>query len=184
MAVIHEVTNALEFMTEQAKSYTTVEMEMMQNAPDFKDFTQQTNQMAQAFSSTTQNVQEAVTVFANYNQTLEQTLQRTQAAIILANLTGQSIKDSSNAILGMTQQFGLSSEQSLHMVDILSSTSRQLLISFPQALQEVASGIQKVGSVADQGGLSLEKLSAMIGVVAENTRQSGDTIGKILKLAA
>jgi len=131
--------------------------------------------------TTTQNVIAAIQVFANYNSTMTDTMERSKAAILLSNLTGKGITDSSNSILAMENQFGYAANQSEHMVDILAATARTLQIDYPVAIQQVSSGIEKVGSLANQAKVPLESLASMIGVTAEKTRLSGDTIGQAYK---
>jgi|GEM_PF-3042968 len=177
MESLHKIQEAFSFVNDTNRQLTTLQMEMTNTSLNFDAITKQANGFAIAMGSSTEKVIEAISIFGNYNATMEDTILRSKSAVLLSNLTGQAIGESSNQILAMQQQFGYSATQSEHLVDVLAGTARQLQIDYPEAIKEVASGIAVVGSVANQSGVSLEKLSGMIGTVADATRQSGSTIG-------
>ena len=181
MGIIHQINDAFSFITESNTKLTTLQMEMTQSKLDFADLTKQSNAFAFAMGNITGNVISAISIFGNYNSTMEETISRSKSAILLTNLSGQSITESSNTILAMQEQFGYASTESGHLVDILAGTARMLQLDYPVAIKEVSSGIQRVGSVANESGISLERLSSMIGTVAESTRMHGEVIGNAYK---
>jgi len=155
MESLHKIQESFSFINETNRQLTTLQMEMTNTSLNFDTITKQANGFAIAMGSSTQKVIEAISIFGNYNSTMEDTISRSKSAVILSNLTGQAIGDSSNQILAMQQQFGYSADQSEHLVDVLAGTARQLAIDYPEAIKEVASGIAIVGSVANQSGVSL-----------------------------
>jgi len=177
MGLIHQVSDAFSFITESNIKLTTLQMEMTQTKLNFSEITTEANKFALAMGNTTKNVLSAISVFGTYKSSLEDTIIRSKAAILLTNLTGESIETSSDAILSMQNQFGYAANQAEHLVDVLAGTARMLSIDYPIAIKEVSAGIERVGSVAQQSGVSLERLSAMIGTTAEVTRMHGEVIG-------
>jgi len=178
---IQQIKDALNFIKDMDYTFTTLQMEMTNTVLDFKELTTSANKFAISMGSSTQNVAEAIKVFGNYNNTISETMNRSKAAVIMSNLTGDSIKNSSSAILAVQMQFKMSADSALHIVDVFSGVARNLQIDYGDAMKEVANGIERVGSVAEMAGLKFEKLSAMVGTTAEVTRMSGDVIGNAYK---
>jgi hypothetical protein len=173
MQPIHAMQEGVKYIDSMNKSFTTLQMEMTDTKLIFEDVAKTANNYALAMGTTTETVMKAMQIFTTYTSTMDQVLEKSKAAIIMSNLTGQNIEQTSDALMGALAQFKLGSEDSMHVVDTIASSARTLQMDYPRAMQEIATGIQTVGSVAKESKMSLELLSSTIGVTAQNTRKSG-----------
>lgn len=173
---IRKIKESFDFIREQSKTFTNLQMEMTNTNLVFKDIVQTANEYATAMSNTTNNVMKAISVFGTYTATMDEVLEKSKAAIIMSNITGDGILQTSDDLMGTLAQFKLGAEDAMHVVDVIAGTSRNLSLDFPKAISEISTGIRTVGSVALESKVPLELLSSMIGTLAEKTRKSGSEI--------
>lgn len=181
MQTLNKFREGIEFIKEMNAAFTTLQMEMTNTKLDFKEVTNQTNELATSFGSTTKQVTEAIGIFSNYNTTMDEVIERSKAAVILSNISGQSVKDASNNLQGIMAQFKMSSDQSISVVDQIAGTARVLKVDYADAIKEVANGMNTVGSVADLAGVKTTELSGLVGTLVEKTKKSGNEVANSIK---
>jgi hypothetical protein len=181
MGLIHQIGDAFTFMYEQSKLFTNLQLEMTNTDLVFKDITNTANDYAKSMGTTTDSVMKAISVFGTYTATMDEILQKSQAAVIMANITGGSIETSADQIMGTLSQFNLASEDSMRVVDVIAGTARMLQVDYPKAVATISEGIQTVGSVANESKVPIELLSSMIGTLADKTRKGGAEIANGLE---
>lgn len=148
--VIDKIKDSFKFINEQSKVFTNLQMEMTNTNLVFSEITGTANNFATTMGNTTDNVMKAIGVFSTYTSTMDEVLQKSKAAVILSNLTGRNIEQTADDLMGTMAQFNLAAEDSMHVVDIIASTGRNLQMDYPKALQEISSGLRTVGSVAKE----------------------------------
>lgn len=137
--------------------------------------------LAKDLSSTVSDSMKVASIYANLQTTSEEVMQSVKPTLMLANTTGVDASTASDQIQGVLEQFDLTSDQSEHVVDVFESISSNLKLDFGKAIDSVAEGVQAAGQSAADAGMTFEQLSAVIGKVAEKTRDSGSEIGNSLK---
>jgi TP901 family phage tail tape measure protein len=178
---IRQIKEGIAYIIEMNKLFTNLQIEMTDTHLVFKNVLNITNEYARAMGTTTEKVMQAVAVFSTYTSTMEEVLQKSKAAIILSNLTGQSIEQTADALMGTMSQFELTAEEAMHVADVIAGAARMLQIDYPKAVQEISEGLRSVGGVAKESKVSIELLSSMIGTLAERTRRSGTEIANALR---
>lgn len=81
--------------------------------------------------------------------------------------------DATTALTAAINGYAMSSDEAMGIVDKLT----QLDLEFAASSGDIATAMSKVASVSAQGGVSLEKLMAILTVTEDQTQQSADTIG-------
>ncbi len=181
MGAIHNVQEAFDTILTLSKQFTNLQMEMTQSKLVFSEITQQAYEYAKAMGSTTSSVMEAIAVFGTYTSTMEEVFEKSKAAIILANITGQTVEQSSEQIMAVLSQFKLGAKDAMSVVDQAGAVARQLQVDYPVAVKEISLGIRTVGSVAKEAGMELSQLSGIMGTLVENTRRTGTQVGNAMK---
>jgi TP901 family phage tail tape measure protein len=171
--VIDKIKDSFKFINEQSKVFTNLQMEMTNTNLVFSEITNTANNYGLVMGTTTDKVMKAIGVFSTYTSTMDDVLLKSKAAIILSNITGQNIEQTSDSLMGTMAQYGLSADSAMHVADIITSTARMLSLDYPRGIQEISEGLRTVGSVAKSSKVSIESLSAMIGMLTEKNRKSG-----------
>lgn len=181
MQALHKMKEAFTFIEEMNKLFVNLQMEMTKTNLDFGEVTRTANEYAKSMNTTTESVMKAISVFGTYNSTMDEVLQKSKAAIVLGNITGQSIEQTSDALMGTMSQYNLQAEDAMHVVDIIAGTSRNLSVDYSKVVNEISEGLRTVGSVARESKASIEETSALIGTLVEKTRTSGSQSANAVK---
>ena len=180
--VISQLKESLVFLADMNQGFTNMSLEMTDVNLNFNEITQSANNYAIAMGTTTTAVMRGLEVFSTYNSTLEESIKKTQAAAIMSNITGQSMTDSADQLMGTLSQYRLGAEDALGIVDTIASVARNLQVDFPKAVSEISNGMRTVGAVSAEAGVSVQELSGMLGTLVETTRRSGSQVANGLKM--
>jgi len=180
--VISQLKESLVFLSEMNQGFTNMSLEMTDVNLNFNEITQSANSYAIAMGTTTTAIMKGLEVFSTYTSTLDESIKKTQAAAIMSNITGQSMTDSADQLMGTLAQYRLGAEDALGIVDTIASVSRNLQVDFPKAVSEISNGMRTVGAVSAEAGVSVQELSGMLGTLVETTRRSGSQVANGLKM--
>jgi len=178
---IRGIGEAFEFTKEQSATFTNLRMEMTDSNLKYGEVTESANKYAVSLNSTTDSVMKAIGVFGTYTSSMDDVLQKSQAAVVLSNISGQDIESTSDDVMAALQQYQLGADQAMRIADTISAASRLLQIDYPKAISGISNGLKVVGGVAHDSQMSLEKTEAIIGKIMESTRSSGTQAGTGLK---
>lgn len=147
------------------------------SAEEMTRFAAQANQAAKALSTTTTAYTDAALIF--YQQGLEgqAVLDRADAVIKLANVTGQSAKVVSDQMTAVWNNFYDGSKSIEYYADVLTA----LGAATASSTDEISQGLEKFAAVAETVGLSYEYATAALATVTAQTRQSADVVGTAFK---
>jgi TP901 family phage tail tape measure protein len=127
----------------------------------------------QAFST----VATAAGELARQGLSLEQTLKRTSDALILARLSGLDAASSVEALTASINSFNNSALDSTQIVNKLASVDAAFAVSSA----DLAEALKRVGSSAQDVGVSFDQLLAIVASVNQTTARGGAVIGNSLK---
>ena len=181
---MRQFKEGLSFIAEANSLFVNLQMEMTDTNLVFKEVLTTSNQYALALSTTTNSVMQAVAVFGTYTSTMDEVLEKSKAAIILSNISGQNVESAADTMMGIMAQYKMSADESMRVADIITGSARMLQMDFPKAIQEISTGLRTVGSVAKESKVPLELLSATIGTLAEKTRRSGSELANAYRTIA
>jgi TP901 family phage tail tape measure protein len=178
---VRNLIDGVKFIGELDTALTNINYTMDVSNEDLKNIGNSSIQMAKDLKTSASNILQAVTIYANANETAQSILNKSQPTIMLSNVTGMSASQTADILQGTLEQFNLGEDQLLHVSDVLQKVSQSMNVDFAKGIREVAEGIQSSGSVAADAGLSLENYTALLGNLIAKTRQSGSELGRSLR---
>ena len=169
-------------MTDLNKAMTLVNMTMSNmSGSSLYSLKQQSLSMAKDLSAATKTVTDAVTIYANENESVSSMLNKAQLTVLLSAASGMSSSSSADAIQGILNQFNLSEDQAMHVADTVEKLSSEIALDFSKGCDTISQSIATSGSVVNEAGMSFEKYAALVSTTAEKTRVSGSQIGNAFK---
>ena len=128
---------------------------------------------AQSFSA----VADAATELSRQGLGVEETLKRTNAALILTRLSGLDAKSSVDALTATLNSFSGSALDAIGVVNKLANVDAAFAVSSG----DLANAISRVGSTAQDAGVSLDELIALVTSAQQTTARGGAVIGNSFK---
>jgi TP901 family phage tail tape measure protein len=128
---------------------------------------------AQAFDV----VAEAATELSRQGLGVEETLKRTQAALILTRLSGLDAAASVAALTATMNSFQSATLEATEIVNKLANVDAAFAVSSA----DLANALSRVGSSADDAGISFDELIALVTTAQQITARGGAVIGNSLK---
>lgn len=181
-AIKTQAESAVKAVTDLNQAMTLVGMTMsgMTDA-SLNSLKQQSIDMAKELSTYTKTVTDAVTIYANENESAASMLAKAQPTVLLSAASGMKSSVAADAIQGIMNQFDLAEDKAMHVADVTEKLSSEIALDFSQGCDTIAKSISVSGSVVNEAGMDFEKYAAIVSSVAEDTRQSGSTLGNAFK---
>lgn len=181
-AIKTQAESAVKAVTDLNQAMTLVNMTMssMTDA-SLNSLKQQSLSMARELSTYTKNVTDAVTIYANENESAASMLAKAQPTVLLSAASGMNASTAADAIQGIMNQFGMAEDQAMHVADTVEKLSSEIALDFSQGCDTISKSIATSGSVVNEAGMSFEKYAALVSTTAEKTRVSGSQIGNAFK---
>lgn len=181
-AIKTQAESAVKAVTDLNQAMTLVGMTMsgMTDA-SLNSLKQQSIDMAKELSTYTKTVTDAVTIYANENESAASMLAKAQPTVLLSAASGMKSSVAADAIQGIMNQFDLAEDKAMHVADVTEKLSSEIALDFSQGCDTIAKSIAVSGSVVNEAGMDFEKYAAIVSTIAEDTRQSGSTIGNAFK---
>ena len=181
-AIKTQAESAVKAVTDLNQAMTLVNM-TMSNMTDasLNSLKQQSLSMAKELSTYTKTVTDAITIYANENESATSMLTKAQPTVLLSAVSGMKASAAADAIQGILNQFGMAEDQAMHVADVTEKLSTEIALDFSEGCNKIADAVSVSGSVVDEAGMDFEKYASIVAAVAENTRQSGSVIGNAMK---
>ena len=122
-------------------------------------------------------VAEAATELSRQGLGVEETLKRTEAALILTRLSGLDAAASVSALTAAINSFQNSTLEATEIVNKLANVDAAFAVSSA----DLANALSRVGSSADDAGVSFDELIALVTTAQQVTARGGSVIGNSLK---
>jgi TP901 family phage tail tape measure protein len=120
---------------------------------------------------------EAATEFARQGLTVEETLRRTTDALTLTRFTSLSAADSVDVLTAAVNSFSSAGITTSDILNKLVAVDTKFAVS----AADLANGLSRAGSIAQEVGVSLDDLNGIITSVQESTARGGSVIGNAFK---
>lgn len=176
--VIGITQNVVLSVMELDAALTNISYTMDLTDSQFEQIATSSANMAKELGSSVTSVLQAVQLYANANETADSILQKAQTAVMISNVTDMSSTEAAKTLQAVMNQFDMTQDELMSISDTIQSVSQNMAYDFSSGVKEIASGIQISGSIAKEAGLDLAEYSSMLGLVIEQTGQSGSTIGR------
>ena len=167
------IRNVYETAKDLNDAMTDIQLVTQQSNSDATDLIKSYAGLAQEMGTTTAEVAASADEWLRQGKTVEQTYNLVKASSSLAIIGQMDAADATTALTAAINGYAMSSDEAMGIVDKLT----QLDLEFAASSGDIATAMSKVASVASQGGVSLEKLMAILTVTEDQTQQSADTIG-------
>lgn len=128
---------------------------------------------AQSFAT----VSSAATELARQGLTMEETLKRTNDALILTRLTGL---DAASAVSGLTAALNTFNKAGLDSTQILSKMAA-VDVQFAVSTEDLIDAVSRAGAVANDAGVSFDQLMGAVTAAQQMTARGGKVIGNSFK---
>ena len=122
-------------------------------------------------------VAEAANEFVRQGLGMEQTLARTQDALILTRISGLKAADSVAALTAVMNGFNTAAYKSSEITSKLAAVDAAFAVSSA----DLAEALRRVGSTAATAGVSLEQLLGIVAATQQKTARGGAVIGNSFK---
>mgnify|MGYP003116107274 CR=1 FL=1 len=122
-------------------------------------------------------VAKAATELARQGLTVEQTLKRTNNALILTRLSGLDAASSVESLTAAINSFNKSALNSTEIVNKLANVDAAFAVSS----KDLAEAIRRVGSTAADANVSFDELVAAVTAAQQTTARGGSVIGNSFK---
>ena len=155
MKAVTEIKDATSFAKEMDSALTNINYTMDVTKSQLTDIGNSSIQMAKDLKSSASDILGAVTLYANAKETADSILKKSEAAIMLGNVTGMSGQESAKALQFVMNQFELTQDDLMYISDTIQKVSQNMAYDFASGIEEIVGGIERSGSVAKAAGLDL-----------------------------
>lgn len=184
------IKQGLHVLRELDETMTTLRITLTNfNEQELSQLMDATNKLAVEMKSNFEDVMGVIKTVANETENLNTILAKAQPALILSNLTGLATSSTVEMVQGVTRQYqsqfeamGLSAEQQgMKVADVMTSISRSLGMDFATGIKGMAEGIEIMGALSNELGMSIEETMALMAATSEQTRLSFSEIANAFK---
>ena len=187
--LIQEVKEGIEYIKYLDESFTDMSMTMDISRSQFDNMSEDIDKLASKLGVTSQYVHDIARVYSNASTTIEEVMKKVKGASELANVSGMDGLETTKAIQSITNQFKLmqkegadAAEVTSHIGDVLVKISQNMAYDFASGIKEMNDAISTSGSVAQMSGDGLERYSAIIGSLIEQTGKTGNELANAYKM--
>ncbi len=180
-AVIVTVTTAIREMVTQAiaveKAFADINVLMGLSNRELQKFSDQLFSVARNTGQAFDIAAEAAKEFSRQGLSAEETLKRTNSALILTRLSGLDAAKSVETLTAAVNSFnreGISHEE---IVNRMANVDAKFAVSS----KDLADGLARAGGSAQDAGVSFNELLALVTAVQQRTARGGAVIGNALK---
>lgn len=159
------------------KSLTDINVILNASSKNLASFGNSLFDIAKNTGQSFSEVASAATEFSRQGLGIEDTLKRTSDALILTRLTGMGVVDSVESITAALNSFNKTSITSNELINKLAAVDAGFAVSSG----DLAEAIRRVGSSAQDAGVSLDQLIALVTSAQQTTARGGAVIGNSFK---
>ena len=178
---IFQVQRAFEFLLKSTiqveKRLQDVNVILGQTDKGLARFGNNLFQVAQKTAQSFDTVAEAATELARQGLSTEETLKRTNDALILTRLSGMDAASSVSSLTAALNTFNREALSSTQVINKLANVDAAFAVS----TDDLAQAMRRVGNTAQDVGVSFDQLLAITASVQQTTARGGPVIGNALK---
>jgi TP901 family phage tail tape measure protein len=181
VGVVNAVTNAFKSLVnstiEVEKAITAISVVGDQFTGKTKELSQGLFKIAKETGQSFSEVSKAALEFSRQGLQLEDTLSRTQDALVLTRLTGL---DAAKSVDGLTAAFNAFSKAGLSTTQIVNKLAA-VDQAFAVSSADLIEGFNRSAAVAQNAGVTFDELAGIITALQQETSRGGAVIGNALK---
>jgi len=170
-------TSLVESTIEVQKSLQDINVILNVSTSQLNKFGGELFNIAKNTGQSFKNVAEAATEFSRQGLGLEETLKRTNEALILSRLSGLDATKSVEALTAAVNSYASQAVTASEVVNKFANVDAAFAVSSA----DLAEALARVGSSAAQSGVSLNELIAIVTSAQQTTARGGAVIGNSFK---
>lgn len=147
------------------------------SADEMQRFGTTANETAKQLGVATSDFTEGALIYFQQGLDEETSTKLAEVTAKAANVTGQSMKATSEELTAVWNGYNVAAENAEQSVDKLAAVAA----SSASDLQELATGMSKVASAANAMGVGEDQLAAQLSTIISVTRQAPESVGTALK---
>ena len=147
------------------------------SADEMDRFAEKANKAAASLGKATTDYTKASTIFYQQGLGNEEVEARTEVALKVANTTGADTSKAADQLTAIWNGFNVGAEDAEKSIDVVAAVAANTASN----LDEMATAMSKVASMANSMGVSEEQLAAQISTVIAVTRQAPESVGTAFK---
>jgi TP901 family phage tail tape measure protein len=176
-AVQKAFSETIKSVIDVEKSLTDINVILNASSKNLASFGNSLFDIAKNTGQSFSEVASAATEFSRQGLGIEDTLKRTSDALILTRLTGMGVVDSVESITAALNSFNKTSITSNELINKLAAVDAGFAVSSA----DLAEAVRRVGSSAQDAGVSLDQLIALVTSAQQTTARGGAVIGNSFK---
>ena len=134
MKTITEIKEAVSFAKEMDSALTNINYTMDVTKSQLTDIGNSSIQMAKDLKTSASDILGAVTLYANAKETADSILKKSEAAIMLGNVTGMSGEQSAKALQSVMNQFDMTQDDLMYISDTIQKVSQNMAYDFSKII--------------------------------------------------
>lgn len=170
-------TKAFGYTKNLDDSLNNIRVVTSKGADEMARFGKEAQETAMKLGKGTTDITNASLIFYQQGLEKEQVDARTEIAVKLANVSGQSTEQAADNLTALWNGFEAGIDDLERYADVMTAVAA----STASSSQELSASIAKVASVANTTGVDMEQLTSMLSTVIATTRQSPETVGTAFK---
>lgn len=179
--MVEELQRGVDAIIEMDSTLASIRYTMNGTDAQFYEMGKKVRSSAIEMGTSISSVSEAAKVYANMNETFDSIMAKARPSVILSNLTGLNTEKATDALQSLMNQFELTDDQAMHVVDSLTKISASMKMDFARGIQFMVESVKAAGSIMADADVPMEQYLAMVGSITEQTRLSGSQIGNGFK---
>lgn len=176
-AVQKAFSETIKSVIDVEKSLTDINVILNASSKSLASFGNSLFDIAKNTGQSFSEVASAATEFSRQGLGIEDTLKRTSDALVLTRLTGMGVVDSVESITAALNSFNKTSITSNELINKLAAVDAGFAVSSA----DLAEAVRRVGSSAQDAGVSLDQLIALVTSAQQTTARGGAVIGNSFK---
>ena len=181
VGVINAVTDAFKGLVLETiqfeKTLSEINVIMNSSASALRNFGDELFNVARNTAQGFNVVAEAALEFSRQGLTMEETLRRTNDALILTRLTSLKATEAVSGLTAAVNAFGSAGLTTTEIIDKLAAVD----INFAVSSEDLIHALERTGAVAISAGVELDNLIGLVTALQQNTARGGSVIGNGLK---
>jgi TP901 family phage tail tape measure protein len=181
VGIVNAVSNAFKSLVnstiEVEKAITAISVVGDKFAGKTKELSQGLFNIAKATGQSFSEVSKAALEFSRQGLLLEDTLSRTQDALILTRLTGLDAAKSVDGLTAAVNAFSKAGLSTTQIINKLAAVDQAFAVSSADLIE----GFNRSAAVAQNAGVTFDELAGIITALQQETSRGGAVIGNALK---
>lgn len=175
--ITNSIRGMIDYVIELDSALNSIRIITGKSSEEMLQFAAANQDTAKQLGRTATEYAQAALIF--YQQGLDdsQVEARTNAALKLANITGQTVQETTNQMTAIWNNFADGSHNLEYYEDVITA----LGATTASSSKEIAGGLEKFAAIGNTVGLSYEYAASALATVVATTRQSEDVVGTAFK---